>query len=165
MSAPSIHFEQAFGAGVHPTDTLKSFHSPGTPRRLTEPSEPKARSVPVARSRTVRGHDDLPIRGLSQGSRRDMDADPTDVVVADLDLPRVDRRTDLEPDVAQRVGECERATERPGRGVERRQDPVAGGLHEPATEALNLPAGDLVVSIQQATPPLVSDRGRALRGM
>jgi len=50
-------------------------------------------------------------------------------------------------------------------GVERRQDPVAGGLHEPATEALNLPAGDLVVSIEQATPPLVSDRGRALRGM
>src|SRR4029453_5197688 len=93
-----------------------------------------------------------------------MDADPADVLVADLDLPRVDRRTDLESDVAQGVGEGERAAERGGGGVERRQDPVARGIHEPATEAIDLPAGNLVVPIQQPTPPLVSDRGRPLRG-
>jgi hypothetical protein len=91
-----------------------------------------------------------------------MDADPADVLVADLDLPRVDRRTDLEFDVARGVGEGKRAAERACGGVERRQDPVARGLHDLATEAIGLPAGNLVVPIQQPTLPLVSDRGRPL---
>src|SRR6185503_10422798 len=108
--------------------------------------------------------DDLTLGGLSQGPRRDMHADPTDVVVADLDLPRVDRRTDLESDVAQGVGEGEGAAESAGGGVECRQDPIPRGLHEPPTEAVDLGAGNLVVPIQQATPPLVSERGRPLRG-
>jgi hypothetical protein len=77
-----------------PTDTVKSSPLAGTPRRLTEPSEPKGEVGARGEIPDGSGHDDLPIRGLSQGSRGDVDADPANVVVADLDLPRVDRRTD-----------------------------------------------------------------------
>src|ERR671918_835739 len=51
--------------------------------------------------------DDLPIAGVSQRPSRDVDADPSHVVVADLDLSGVDRRTDGDPEVAEGSIEAE----------------------------------------------------------
>jgi hypothetical protein len=78
----------------HPTDTVKSSHSAGDAAKAHRAERAEGEVGARGEIPDGSGHDDLPIRGLSQGSRGDVDADPANVVVADLDLPRVDRRTD-----------------------------------------------------------------------
>ena len=57
-----------------------------------------------------------------------MHADAADVPVTHLDLARVNRGPDLEPQGRQRFLEPECAAERAGWGIEGRQEPVARGL-------------------------------------
>jgi hypothetical protein len=51
--------------------------------------------------------DHLAIAGLTKGPSRDVHADPSDVVVAELDLTGVDRRTDRKAEVAEASIEAE----------------------------------------------------------
>jgi hypothetical protein len=46
--------------------------------------------------------------------------------------------------------------DRPAGAVEGGQDPVAGGLDQPAAELLDHPAGQLVVDVEQLTPAPVA---------
>src|SRR5215216_7172782 len=104
-----------------------------------------------------RNHD-LAIAGQSEGPSRDVHADPSDVVVAELDLTGVDRRTDRQPDVAQASSEAEGTSKRPRGGIEGGQDAVPSRLHQEAAEALDLGPRYSVMSIQEPAPSLI---GRA----
>ena len=68
--------------------------------------------------------DDLAIAGLSKRPSRDVHADPSDVVVAELDLTGVDRRTDHQPEVAEASSETEGTSKRPRGRIEGGQDAV-----------------------------------------
>jgi hypothetical protein len=103
--------------------------------------------------------DDLAIAGLSKGPSRDVHADPSDVVVAELDLTGVDRRTNRQPDVAEASIEGEGTSKRPRGRVEGGEDAVPGKLPEAAAEAFDLGARHLVMSIQEPAPSLIAERG------
>src|SRR5512132_1769271 len=102
---------------------------------------------------------DLAIAGLSKDPSRDVHADPSDVVVTELDLTGVDRRTDHQPDVAQASSEAEGTSKRPRGRVEGGQDAVPGRLHQAAAEAFDLRACYSVMSIQKPAPFLIAQRG------
>ena len=93
-----------------------------------------------------------------------MNRDPTDVVAADLHLPRMDPNSHGEVESADGLAECERATDRLRRALEGRQDPVACGLHESAAKALDLAARKRLMAVQELAPPFIahvaSTRGR-----
>jgi hypothetical protein len=76
-----------------------------------------------------------------------VDADPADVVFENLDLAGVDRGADLDPEVTPHFNQTERASERPGGRVERREDAVARRLDESTMEALDLRLCPMVVTI------------------
>src|SRR4029453_12586964 len=103
--------------------------------------------------------DDLAIAGLSKGPSRDVNADPSDVVVAELDLTGVDRRTDRKPEVAEAGIEGEGTSESPRGRVECGEDAVPGRLHEAAAEAFDLGARHSVMSIEEPAPSLSARRG------
>ena len=107
--------------------------------------------------------DDLAIAGLSKGPSRDVNADPSDVVVAELDLTGVDRRTDRKPEVAEASIEAEGTSKSPRRRVEGGEDAVPSRLHEAAAEAFDLSARHSVMSIEEPAPSLIAERG-CLRG-
>ena len=108
-------------------------------------------------------HDDLVIGRLAQHSRSDVDADPADVLVQDLDLTCVDGCADLQPELADRIHETERTSERARRGVERRQHAVARRLHDAAMEPLHLRPDRPIVAVQEL-PPFAVAQGRGLPG-
>ena len=68
--------------------------------------------------------DNFAIAGLPEGPSRDVHADPSDVVVAELDLTSMDRRTDRQPEVAEASIEAEGTSKRPRGRVEGGQDAV-----------------------------------------
>jgi len=107
------------------------------------------------------GHDDPTIAGLDESARGDMNTDPSDILVADLDLSRVNRRAHTESQVGEPLVELKRASERPGGRIERGEDAVAGGLHEVAAEPFDRSPRDSVVTIQELTPPSVAESGGA----
>src|SRR6266545_351682 len=103
--------------------------------------------------------DDLAIAGLTKGPSRDVNADPSDVVVAELDLTGVDRRTDRKPEVAEASIEAEGTSKSPRGRVEGGEDAVPGRLHEAAAEAFDLRARQSVMSIEEPAPSLIAERG------
>ena len=82
---------------------------------------------------------------------------------AQLDLAGVDGGSDLQVDRGQAVGQTEGAAQRSSRRVERRQDAIAGRLHQVAVPAGDLGANDLVVAIQNSPPATVPHGRRLLR--
>src|SRR5213592_4266135 len=64
------------------------------------------------------GHDDLARACLRERPRGDVDADPADVVAADLDLAAMDRDPDVQAVAREPAPERERAAQRAGRRVE-----------------------------------------------
>jgi hypothetical protein len=99
----------------------------------------------------------LTIAGLDESPRSDVNPDPSDVLVADLDLSRVYCRPDTESQIRERLIELKRTPKRPSGRIEGRQDPVAGGLHEVAAEPVDRRSRDRVVTIQNLTPTSVAE--------
>src|ERR671915_2352675 len=62
----------------------------------------------------------------------EVDGDPADVVVAQLELPGVDPGPDLDAGLAQLPAQPEGAADAPAGPVEDGQDPVAGPLDQPS---------------------------------
>ena len=104
------------------------------------------------------GDQDLAGAGGGHDAGADVDGDPADVVVADVELPGVEAGPDLDADAAQLGPEGQGAADRPAGPVEDRQDAVAGALDPPAALAADQPPGRLVVGVQQLPPPLVAGR-------
>src|SRR6185503_1857614 len=84
------------------------------------------------------GDQDL-VRGRERrDARADVDRDAPQISVRDLDLAGVDPGPDLHPDSTDRLDRRDRATDRPGRSVEGREEPVAGRVHLPSAPAIEL---------------------------
>ena len=137
-------------ASAHQPWTAYTRHPPGTPLRTWRPAvlERDARS-PTTRSLTVPETSTSPASGERRDPRADVDREPGDVVRLHLDLAGVDARPDLEPELADRVADRERAADRPRRAVECREEPVAGRLDLVAAEPLELPPGHPVMLVEQ----------------
>ena len=85
--------------------------------------------------------------------------DPADVVPADLDLSGVQADTYVEMEVERGVADGARAADRARRSIERRDKPVADGLHFPASEAAEPVAHEGVVAVEQLPPGAVAEPG------
>ena len=100
--------------------------------------------------------------GERRDARAEMDGQPGDVVRQDLDLADVDAGPDLEPELPDAVADRDRAADRAGRAVERREEPVADDLDLVAAEPLELATDDAVVVGEQGLPADVAELGRPL---
>ncbi len=99
-----------------------------------------------------RGHENLVRLGECEQPRRDGDAEPGDVVAAELDLARVERNADLHSEGGQ-VRPCrERSAQSASRGLEDCEYAVAGRLDPPAAPRGDRLAHDFVVAVQQHAP-------------
>jgi hypothetical protein len=85
------------------TEASKRSHSPRIPRSVTAPRGLKKIR---ARRKIPNGprDQDLTAAGLRERARSDMNADATDVVPTDLDLSRVDRRSEAETELVDLLG-------------------------------------------------------------
>src|SRR3954447_19592301 len=92
----------------------------------------------------------------------DVDCDPRELVADHLAFARVHARPDLEPQPADRLDGCLRAANSAGRPVERREEPVAGGVQLAAPESLELAANGGVMCFEELAPAPVAEFGRAL---
>ena len=81
---------------------------------------------------------------------------------AQLALARVQARAHLEPDALHVVDDRARAADRAGRPVEGREEAVARGVDLTPSEAFQISADDLVVTVEQIAPASVSELARPL---
>jgi hypothetical protein len=73
-----------------------------------------------------------------------------------LHLAGVQAGSDADADPGELVAERSRALDGPSGPVEGGQDPITGGLDQPAAELLDQPAGQLVMDVQQLPPAPVA---------
>jgi hypothetical protein len=97
-------------------------------------------------------------------ARRGMDGDPSHVATAAFDLPEVDSAADLEVQLSDRPADGVGAGERPSRGVEEDEEPVAGGVDLLTTAPADLAAHVLMVALEELAPAMVAEIDRALSG-
>src|SRR5436190_10247426 len=94
----------------------------------------------------------------------DVDRDAPDLVSHELDLPRVDPCPNLQPDRVDRVDDRPGATDRTGRAVEGRQEPVARGVDLHTAERAELLTEQSVVPFEQLPPRPIADGARRVGG-
>jgi hypothetical protein len=82
------------------------------------------------------------------------------LATVDLDLPAVQPRPDLEPDVTDAFGDCARASDRRPGALEDREEPVARRVHLAAAEPPQFAADDRVVSADEFPPAAIAELGR-----
>ena len=133
-----------------PTTTPPSWSGPRDGEELPvavdalqrlHPRSSRVTSAPTTRSRTVLETRISPGPAARHHPGRDVHRDAADVAVTQLDLAGVQPRPELDADAGQLVPERGCAVDRPSGTVEGGQDPVAGGLDQPAAELLDQPAG------------------------
>src|SRR5439155_8067347 len=101
--------------------------------------------------------------GLRHHASRHVDGDPTDVFTAELALTGVDAGPDLEPKSLRGFREAFRTADRTRRTIERSNEPVAGGVHLAASQALERQAKQTVVLVEQIAPAAVAHPSSRLR--
>src|SRR5712692_8570813 len=91
-----------------------------------------------------------------------MDGDPSNRRSGAFDLPTVHPRPGREPDPAIRALDCAGAADRRGRAVERRQEPITGGVDFDSMMPLELAACMSVVLLEEMAPGRVAEERGAL---
>ena len=119
------------------------------------------RSVPVARSRTVLVTTTWPPSATPSTPRGDVHADAPDAGLTTFDLARVDAHAELDVERVRRRHEFEGAAQGPRRGIEDRDDPVAGELRVLATPTFDDRVDVALVLLEQLLPGSVAHRRRA----
>src|SRR5262249_12358757 len=91
-----------------------------------------------------------------------MDGDAGHLAVHELALARVEARSDLDPELADRVRYRARAADRPRGPVKGGEKAVAGRLDLPAAKANERAAHELVVALEEPQPGMVAQGSRFL---
>ena len=81
------------------------------------------------------GHEGLPRLGCAADPLGRMNRDTCDVIIALLNLSDVDSAANVDPNLAERIGNGLRTAYGRCRSVEGGEHPVAGCLHQPTAEA------------------------------
>ena len=110
-----------------------------------------------------RRNEDLPRLPRAHHARADVDGEPSDLPLHQLDLADVQAGADLDPDLPDAVGDRARASDRVRGPVEPSEEPVPCGVELPAPESLQLRADDRVVPLDEGSPAKVAQIGRDLR--
>jgi hypothetical protein len=110
------------------------------------------------------GHQDLTRPGGGRDAGADVDGEPGDLVVPELDLPGVQAGPDREPERGHAAGDRARAPDRPGRAVEGGEEAIARGVDLAPPEAPELAADEVVVSVEEVSPAAIPEGGGLLRG-
>ena len=143
--------------------TAKSCHLSSTPLRTWRPRSRERDSGTRDEVDDGSRNEDLARFGAGLHARTDVHRDAHDRLATRLDLAGVQPGPDLQPERAQRIPNRRRAADRPGRTVERRQEPVARGVDLVSAEPRELLTHDPVVVSQQRSPTLVAELGGQLR--
>src|SRR5262245_28086888 len=93
---------------------------------------------------------------MAGDSLADVDSDPRDVVVVQLDLARVQPSADIQAERTERLTDRARASNRASGTVEDREHAIAIESNDPAPELLELRPDECVVGSDQGPPPPVA---------
>ena len=91
--------------------------------------------------------------------RGDVDGDPADVAVGELDLAGVQPGSYFEPEGPDACGDVRGAPDGASRTVEGRYEPVTCGCDLPSTETTDALANEHVVPVEKLAPAAVSELG------
>src|ERR1700742_2479294 len=84
-----------------------------------------------------------------------MHGDPGEIIGHHLALARMDTSADLEPESARADADRQRAPNRSGRAIERRQHAIARPLHQPTAEVRKLSLDHTLVLPEQLPPSAI----------
>ena len=94
--------------------------------------------------------------GESGNTRADVHRDPGGLALDELALAGVQARPDLNAEILDGVGDCDGGTDRPRGSIERREEPVTGGVELAPAETGELAAHDRVVLLDDIPPGAVA---------
>ena len=140
----------------------------------TPPAPPSAAWAPRSSKRDPRTDDEVLDRGRHQDVARscegrdpctDVDGDPPDIGIGQLDLARVQAGAHLQADGADGLADSRGASDRSGRSIEDGQEPVAGRLDLAAAVSVQLGPYGEVMRRKERSPTLVAELGSTAGGV
>jgi hypothetical protein len=106
--------------------------------------------------------ENVPGAGQGRNPCSDDDREPGQLVARALALARVDSGAHVEPEIAHAVDDRAGAANRTSRSVEAGEEPGARGVELRPAKALELPADQRVVPVEEIAPHSVSELGCTL---
>jgi hypothetical protein len=108
------------------------------------------------------GDEDLIRCGGCLDTSGDMDPHPGDVIAAQLDLTRMDTRSNSQVEFPQDFLDCRRARNSSSGTIEDREKPVSGPSDEAATKTPKLTIDNMIVLIHEVAPASIAKGGHPL---
>jgi len=109
------------------------------------------------------GDENLSASGQLRDARRDVDGDPRNIAVLDVDLSGMEPAAHLNAERANLLDDGRGATHGAGGTVKGRQKAIAQGLDLAASETGELLADDIILAIEDSAPAPVTELGRTPR--